>query len=167
MELQLPTFKIEAVTAQFIYRGILQPRGELFTFLNDRRFLTFQITEVAFHPVAAGYRINTLKQASINVNWREIIYLAILEQEDLERIQFLQSERPVTFYTCNLAVRGSLRVNPDALDNDLLDDLRDFVAVTDANILPLCPLALNPASHVPLLAFNRHQIESYHVYRPK
>lgn len=164
MEIQLPTFKIEVLTPQFLYRGSMQPRGELFTFLNDRRFLTFHIMEAVFAPLAAGYRINALKQAGINVNWRNFIYLALLDKENIERVQLLQSERPLTFYTRDLAIRGSLRVNLDAHDNDLLDETRDFLAVTDAEIVPLHPLAAAPTRAVPLLALNRHQIESYHVY---
>jgi hypothetical protein len=167
MEIQLPSFKMEAVTDQCLYRGILQPRGELFTFINDRRYLTFTFTETAFHPLQKNYRVSTIKQAAINVNWQKIIYLAMLDQEDMERVQLLQSGRPVTFYTFNLAIRGNLRVNLDAHENDLLDETRDFLAVTEADILPLRPLAVAPAKHVPLIALNRRQIESYHVYQPK
>ncbi|MCB9423230.1 MAG: hypothetical protein H6667_25765 [Ardenticatenaceae bacterium] len=167
MELQLPTFSTEIVTAQFLYRGKLQPRGELFTFLNDRRYLNFHMREATFHPLPEGYRVNTLKQDGINVNWRDILYIALLHEANMERVQLLQSGRPVTFYLQNLAIRGNLRVNPDAHDNDLLDETRDFLAVTDANIVPLHPVAAVPASTVPLLALNRHQIESYHVYQPK
>jgi hypothetical protein len=167
MDIQLPTLKIEAVTPQFLYQGILQPRGELFTYLNDRRYLTFHFTETVFGPIATGYRVSTLKQTGINVPWRNIIYIALLDKADLERVQFMQSGRPVAFYTRDLAIRGDLRVNPDAHENDLLDEQRDFFAVTDASILPLHSLALTPAPRVPLLAINRHQIESYHIYQPK
>lgn len=167
MEIQLPTFKIEVITPQFLYRGTFQPRGELFTFLNDRRHLTFHFVETTFSPMALGYRINALKQTGINVNWRNIISISVLDKEDLERVQLLQSDRPVAFYTRDLAIRGNLRVNLDSHDNDLLDETRDFLAVTDANVLPLHPLAVNPTPHVPLLVLNRHQIESYHVYQPK
>ena len=167
MEIQLPTIKIEAITPQFLYRSMLQSRGELFTFLNDRRYLTFHFTEAAFSPIATGYRVSTLKQTSINVPWRNIIYIALLNKEDLEGVQLMQSGRPVTFYTRDLAIRGDLRVNLDAYENDLLDEQRDFFAVTDASILPLHSLAVTPAPRVPLLALNRHQIESYHVYQPK
>ena len=167
MELQLPTLKIEVVTSQFLYHGLIQSRGELFTFLNDRRYYTFHIMDAAFRPLLEGYRINSLKQAGINVSWQDILYIALLQKEDLERVQLLQSERPVTFYMRNLAIRGNLRVNPDAHENDLLDETRDFLAVTEASIFSLRSLAMNPTARVPLLALNRHQIESYHVYQPK
>lgn len=167
MEIQLPTIKVEAITPQFLYRSMFQLRGELFTFLNDRRYLTFHFMESAFSPLATGYRVSTLKQTGINVPWRNIIYIALLNNEDLAGIQLMQSSRPVTFYTRDVAIRGDLRVNLDAYENDLLDEQRDFFAVTDASILPLHSLAVTPASRVPLLALNRHQIESYHVYQPK
>ncbi|MEJ2746689.1 MAG: hypothetical protein P8183_02050 [Anaerolineae bacterium] len=164
MELQLPTFSTEIITAQFLYRGTLQPRGEFFTFLNDRRYLTFQMMDAVFHPLSEGYRINTLKQENINVNWQAISYVALLDETNLERIQLLQSGRLVAFYMQNLAIRGNLRVNLDAHDNDLLDETRDFLAVTEASIVPLRSLAVNPTPRVPLLALNRRLIESYHVY---
>jgi hypothetical protein len=123
--------------------------------------------DVVLHPIASGFRVNAVKQAGININWHHIIYIALMDKTDLERVQLLQSERPVTFYTHNLAIRGNLRVNPDAHDHDLLDEMRDFLAVTDASVLPLCSAAAAPSPRVPLLALNRHQIESYHVYQPK
>jgi hypothetical protein len=108
-----------------------------------------------------------LKQDDINVNWRHIVYVALLDEADLEHVQLLQSGRLVTFYMQNLAIRGNLRVNPDAHEHDLLDETRDFLSVTDASVYPVRPLTVNPTSHVPLLALNRHLIESYHVYEPK
>lgn len=167
MDIKLPTFTMEIVTAQFLYRGAMQPRGELFTFLNDRRYLSFHIIEAMFRPMAADYRVHTLKQAGININWRTITYMALLDKSDIERVQLLQSKRPVTFYTENLAIRGYFHVNLDAHENDLLDETRDFWAVTEASVLPLRTLVSTPTQHVPLLALNRHQIESYHVYQSK
>jgi hypothetical protein len=167
MELQLPIIKIEAITPQFLYRGKLQPRGELFTFLNDRRFLTYHFMETAFHPLMDGYRINTIKPEVINVKWTNLIYIALVDEADMECAQLMQFGRPVTFYTRDLAIRGNLRVNPDSHENDLIDETRSFLGVSDATIFPLHPLAVTPTQRVPMLALNWQQIESYHVYQPK
>ena len=167
MELQLPILNIEAVTPQYLYRGKIQPRGELFTFLNDRRYLTYSFIETTFHPLMDGYRINAMKPEVINVKWDNLIYLSILDEADLGRVQLLQSSRPVTFYTRDLAIRGNLRVNADAHENDLLDETRNFLAVSEAAIFPLHPMAATPTPRVPLLALNWNQIESYHVYQPR
>lgn len=167
MELQLPILKIEAISNQFLYRGNLQPRGEFLTFLNDRRFLTYHFTEAAFYPLMDGYRVNTIKLEAINVKWTDLIYIALRDEADVERVQLMQASRPVTFYTRDLAIRGNFHVNPDAHENDLLDETRTFIGVSDAMIYPLRQLVAKPMQRVPLLALNWQRIESYHVYQPK
>ncbi len=166
MELKLATFDVEVVTAQFLLHGSFQPRGELFTYLNDRRYLSFHFDNVEFIPILAGYRVKAIKQASLNMNWRMVTYIAWLEGANLEGIQLLQSKRPVTFYTNTLAIRGNLHVNLDAYENDLIDETRDFLAVSDAAVYPLRSLAAKPTQKLPLMGLNRHHILGYHVYEP-
>ncbi len=167
MDIQLATFSVEVVVSQFILQGQMQPRGELFTYLNDRRYLSFPFKDAKMIPMTDGYRIGALKQAGININWPMITYIALRDEGDLERIQFLQSKRPVAFYTDTIAIRGQLHVNLDAHENDLLDETRDFLAVTQAAIYPLRALTNKPTQRVPLIALNRRQILGYHVYEPK
>lgn len=167
MEIKLATFPIEVITPQFLYWGNLQPRGELFTYLNDRRYLTFNFLDAEFKPMPNDYRIPAIKQENININWRTITYIALLNETDLAAVQLLQSKRPVTFYTDFLAIRGNLHINPDAHENDLVDEARDFIAVSDAAVYPMRALKSMPKQRIPLIALNRHHILSYHTYQPK
>lgn len=166
MEFQLPTFTIEAVTSHFLLRGNFQPRGEFFTYINDRRYLSFNFAQAEFSPMPSGYRLNVIKQESLNINWRMVTYIGLTAAADLERIQFLQSKRPITFYTDLLAIRGNLHVNLDAHENDLLDETRDFLAVTAAAVYPMRSLATKPTRELPLMALNRHHVLGYHGYEP-
>ncbi|MCP4428706.1 MAG: hypothetical protein GY803_29825 [Chloroflexi bacterium] len=167
MELKFTTFTVEAVTSQFLLRGSFKPRGDLFIYLNDRRHLFFHFDQVEFAPMATGYQINTVKQPSMNINWAQIIYLALLDEEIIKNLQVLQAKRPVVFYTDKFAIRGDFHVNPDAHEHDLVDDVRDFLVVSQAAVYPLRSLATKPTKKAPLLALNRRQIVGYHVYEPK
>ncbi len=167
LKIKLATFDVEVLTAQFLLRGSFQPRGELFTFLNDRRHSSFHFSDTKMMPTLTDYRIGTIKQEGININWHMIAYIACQEEGDIEQVQFVQSKRPVTFYTDTNAIRGNLHVNLDAHENDLLDETRDFLAVTEAAIYPMRALTNKPTRHVPLIALNRHRVIGYHVYQPK
>lgn len=167
MELNLTSFVVETITPQFLLRGNFEPRGDLFFFLNDRRHLFFHFSDVIFRPALADYQVNAIQRPSMNISWRQIIYMALLETDDVKDLQILQSKRSVVFYTDMLAIRGALHVNPDAHEQDLVDETRDFVVVTEATIYPLRPMKSTPTQKAPLLALNRHHILGYHLDEAK
>ncbi len=167
MELKFTSFAVETITPQFLLNGRFQPRGDLFIYLNDRRHLFFHFSETVFRPMLAAYQVNPVKLPDMNISWRHIVYMSLLEEDILENLQILQSKRPVAFYTDRFAIRGALHVNPDAHEQDLVDETRDFLVVTDAMIYPLRPVKAVPSKKAPLLALNRHHILGYHIVKPK
>jgi hypothetical protein len=79
----------------------------------------------------------------------------------------LQSKRPVVFYTSHFAIQGQLHANPDARDDDLLDDARDYAALSEVTLFPLRQLGATGLSRkAPLLLINQQHIQTYHVQLP-
>lgn len=167
MELVLPTYSFEAVTADFIFRGTFQPRGEVLTYTNDPRYVYYSFEDVEMFPVNKGYQINCIKQPIMNVGREKIIFLSLKEPEEADRVQMLAAKRPVVVYTDSFAVRGFMHVNPDFNDNDLIEDTKDFLPLSKATIFPLKPIAGPLTKQVPVLVINRHQTTAYHVYTPE
>lgn len=167
MEITFDTYKVETMMANFLLRGDLQPRGDLMVFLNDQTYSHFTFDEAELLPLATGYQVRSIRQPAVNVNRDTIAFISALEEGQADKVQILQSKRPVVFYTELLAIRGYLHVNPDMRDDDLLDQMHDFFAITGASIFPLRSLANTPRREVPFLAVNRNVIFAYHVDKPE
>ena len=163
MELKLDTVPIEIVTDSFTINGGYQPRGELMTNLNDKRFTFFNITDTILRPQLTGYQIKSIPQPSFNINRNTIIYFAVKDEIYLEKIQIMQAKREIVVYTDNLAIRGNFHTNPDARNTDLFDETRDFAAMTDVSIYPLRPMTNAPTRSVPFLAISWRHVTAYHT----
>lgn len=163
MELKLDTIPIEIVTDNFAISGGYQPRGELMTNLNDKRFTFFNIIDTILRPQLAGYQIKSIPQPSFNINRNAIIYFAVKDETYLEKIQIMQAKREIVVYTDNLAIRGNFHTNPDARNTDLFDETRDFAAMTDVSIYPLRPMTNAPIRTVPFLAISWRHVVVYHT----
>ena len=163
MELKLETIAAEIVTDHFIINGGYQPRGELMTNLNDKRFTFFNISDVALRPQLVGYQIKSIPQPSFNINRNSIVYFAVKKAEYLKKIQIMQAKREVVIYTSNLAIRGDFHSNPDARDTDLFDETRDFAAMTDISIYPIRQTANAPIRTIPFLAISWRHVVAYHT----
>ena len=163
MEIKLDTVNIEIITSNFAITGGFQPRGELMTNLNDKRYTFFSIIDATLRPQLAGYQVKNVPQPKFSINRNSIIYFAVKDTEYLEKIQIMQAKRPIVVYTDYLAIRGNFHVNPDARDTDLFDETRDFAAMTDVSIYPLRPMANAPARSVPFLAISWRHVLAYHA----
>jgi len=163
MELTLPVFKVEVAMTDFLIRADFQPRGDFLIYLNDRAYSYLRFDEVTLLALSAGYQVSTIRQPYLSVNRRSVIYLSVLSTEEAEQLQVLQTKRPVIFYTSWCAIQGDLHVNTDARDDDLLDQSRDFFAVSNASIFPIRSITQSPASKVPYVLINRHALTAYHV----
>lgn len=162
-ELQLKTFQAELVLEDYLIRAKLQPRGSMLVYLNDRQrpFLPFDEAEI--YPMAADRQVNVIKQPEIVVNKRYLKILCLTDSEEAQREQLLASKRPVAFYTGVFAIQGQLHVNADARDQDLLDETKDFFAMSDASIYPIKKIMTAPTRHVPLLFISRTLVQVYHT----
>ncbi len=167
MDLNLPVFNVEVLAPPFLLQAKFQPRGSFFIYLNDPRYLSFHFNDTKMNSIFPDYRIKTLKQTGMNLNRHMITYIALQESSDLEKVQYLHSNRPITIYTENVVIRGCFHVNPDANENDLLDETRDFLTVSEAAVYPIRPLTHTPTRHIPMLAINSQHILGYHVYEPE
>jgi hypothetical protein len=166
-ELQLKTFQAEVILEDYLLRAKLQPRGSMLVYLNDkqRAFLPFEEAEIC--PLAVERQVNSIKQPVIVVNKRYLKLLLLTSGEEAQREQLLASKRPVTFYTGIFVIQGQLHVNADARDQDLLDETKDFFAMSDASIYPIRKVLTPPTRHVPLLFLSRSLVQVYHVVEKK
>lgn len=163
--LQLDAYPVDVSTGNFLVRGQIQPRGDLFTYLNDRSRASYPIVQAQFMADGPEYKVSAIKQASITVTQAHIAFMALLNEEDAAQVQFVQASRPVVFYTNWFAMRGNLHVHGEARDDDLMEPTKDFFAVTEASVYPIRPNAHAPHRHYPLLALNRKGIVGYHIYQ--
>jgi hypothetical protein len=162
-ELTLTVYQVEAFSADFIYRASFKPRGAFLIYMNDRTRSFVPFDEVELFPLAVDRQVKGIKQGLMVVNKTSLHYLSIASPEQAQSVQVLQAKRPAVFYTSHLAIQGQLHVNADARDDDLLDDTRDYFALTDATVYPLRAMAVAPTRQVPLLLLNRPHIQSYHA----
>ncbi|MCI0399253.1 MAG: hypothetical protein L0332_31355 [Chloroflexi bacterium] len=166
-ELQLTTYQVEALLPDYLFRGDLQPRGSFLTYLNDRTrpYLVFGAGEM--FPLAADRQVGGMKQNTLVVSKQLLALLSVLDEAQARDAQLLASKRPVIFHVGAFAVQGQLHVNADARDDDLLDETRDFFAVSEASVFPLKALGASLTRRVPLVFLNRLQVQAYHVSTPK
>lgn len=162
-EISLTSYQVEAFSADFLLRGEFKPRGPFLIYINDRARSFAPFDDIELFPVATDRQVKGIKQAVMVVNKTNLQIISLLKAEQLQSVQLLQTKRPVVFYTSHLAVQGQLHVNSDARDDDLLDDTREYFAVTEATVYPLRAMAVSPTRQVSLLMINRLHIQSYHV----
>ena len=160
------TFRIEALTASYLLRAELKPLGEILVYLNDRRRDYVRFEEVELQPIAHARQMRGVKREMMSVNKPSLLLVSLPVAEEVAKVQLIESSRPVVFYLGAFIVRGKLHINLDASDEDMLDDARDFYAVSDASIFPLEKLAATPSRQVPLLFVNRPHVEAYHIHQP-
>jgi hypothetical protein len=163
MELNLPVFRVEVALPNFLIRGKFQPRGDILVFLNDPSNSYFRFDEVELLTLSPDYHIPGIKQPAMSINRQMMSFLAILDSEHTGQMQVLQTKRPTVFYYEWCAVQGDLHVNPDARDDDLLGESRDFLAVSNASVYPTKTLTNAPSNRAPFILINRHLISVYHV----
>lgn len=162
-ELQLETFQAEVVLEDYLIRAKVQPRGSMLVYLNDRQrpFLPFDDAEI--FPLAVERQVNCIKQPEIVLNKSYLKILSLINEGEAQKEQLLTTKRPVAFYTGAFVIQGQLHVNEDARNQDLLDETKDFFAMSDASIYPIRKVATPPARHVPVLYISRPLVRVYHV----
>jgi hypothetical protein len=101
------------------------------------------------------------------VNKRYLKLLSLTEASEAAEEQLLASTRPVAFYTGHFAVQGQLHVNQDARNEDLLDEAKDYFAMSEVSIYPLRKVSMPPTRHVPMLFISRPLLQIYHVMEKK
>lgn len=163
MELKLPVYRVEVGLKSFLIRGDFQPRGDFVIYLNDSAHTYLRFEKVSLSPIYPDYQIRAITQPFISVNRRNIVYVAVLQSEQAELIQVMQSKRAVIFYTDWCAIQGNLHVNTESRDDDLLDRSREFYAVSDASIYPIRAINQSVASTAPCVLVNRQALTAYHV----
>jgi hypothetical protein len=166
-ELQLKTFQVEVVLDDHLIKAKIQPRGSMLVYLNDRRrpFLPFEEAEI--YPLAVERQVNVVKQPEIVINKRFLKILSLVDEEEAQAEQLLASKRPVAFYTGEFVIQGQLHVNADAKDQDLLDETKDYFAMSEASIYPIKKIPTTPTRRVPLLFISRTLVQVYHIVAGK
>jgi hypothetical protein len=162
-ELQLKTYQAEIVLEDYLIKAKVQPRGSMLVYLNDRQrpFLPFDDAEI--YPLAVERQVTSIKQPNIVLNKQYFKFLTLPNEEDAQNEQLLASKRPVAIYTGFFVIQGQLHVNADARDQDLLDETKDFFAMSDASIYPIRKVLTPPTRRVPALFLSRTLIQMYHV----
>ena len=165
LERTVERFRVEALSDSYLIQATLRPLGNVPTYLNDRRRDYVRFDEVELQPFTAGRQMRGVKREMMSVNKPSLLLVSLPVAEEAEKIQILDSKRPVVFYLGPFIVRGQLHINPDASNEDLLDDARDFYPVTDASIFALESVAATPNRQVPLLFINRLHVQAYHIHQ--
>ncbi len=166
-ELQLKTFQVEVVLDDHLIKAKIQPRGSMLVYLNDRRrpFLPFEEAEI--YPLAVERQVNVVKQPDIVINKRFLKILSLVDEQEAQSEQLLASKRPVAFYAGEFVIQGQLHVNADAKDQDLLDETKDYFAMSEASIYPIKKIPTSPTRRVPLLFISRTLVQVYHIVAGK
>jgi len=166
-ELQLKTFQAEVVLEDYLIRAKIQPRGSMLVYLNDRQrpFLPFEGVEI--YPLALERQVNCIKQSEIIINKRYLKILCLTDEEEAQSEQLLASKRPVAFYTGAFAIQGQLHVNADARDQDLLDETKDYFAMSEVSIYPIRKVLTPPTRRAPVLYLSRSLVQAYHIVEQK
>ena len=166
-ELRLKTFHAEVILEDFLVRATFQPRGSMLVYLNDKQrpFLPFENAEI--QPLASDRQVGQVKQPLVVVNKRYLKILSLTEASEAAEEQLLASKRPVAFYTGHFAIQGQLHVNQDARNEDLLDETKDYFALSDVSIYPLRKVGTPPTRHVPMMFISRPLLQIYHVMEKK
>ncbi len=164
-KIELPTFRVEVVTAGLMLRAMFQPKGDLLIYLNDRRYDVTRLDDVEMFPIMPDAQVKGMKQGMMAVAKEHITAIALLEQERVGNVMMLAAKRPFVAYTDWFAIQGDLHVNADARDDDVFDETKDFFAITDAAIYPLRALRKAPTRKVPLVVLNRHAVYAYHPFQ--
>jgi hypothetical protein len=162
-ELQLKTFQAEIILEDYLVRAKIQPRGSMLVFLNDKQWPFLPLAEAEIYPLAVERQVNSIKQPSIVINKKYLKIISLTNEEEAKGEQLLASKRPVAFYTGVFVIQGQLHVNQDARAQDLLDETKDFFAMSDASIYPIRKVLTPPTRHVPLLYLSRALVQVYHT----
>jgi hypothetical protein len=164
LERSLATYQVEALSADYCLRGHFQPLGELAVFLNDRGRDFIRLDDVELAPLTADRPLRAIQRKTVNLQKQTLLALCLTAAEEARNVQILSSKRPVVFYLGSLIVRGELHVNVDALNEDLLDEARDFHPVSSASIFPVRNVTATFAREVPLLFLGRASVQGYHLH---
>lgn len=164
-KLELPTFKAEVLTAGYMLRTSFQPKGDMLIYMNDQRYSVIRFDDVEFFPIMPEAQVRGVKQEAMAVSKSNIVGISILDEDKMDKIQMMASKRPFIFYTAWFAIQGDLHVNPDAREDDVFDETRDFFAITNAIIFPLRKVRMAPARKVPFFTINQHTVFAYHPHQ--
>jgi hypothetical protein len=164
LERNLETFRIEAFSPDYLVRAQLKPLGDLPNYLNDRRREFIPLDEVEIVPLVGDRHLRPIHRETFVVSKANLQVLTIVETGDAVKTQILVTKRPVVIYLGQMIVRGQLHVSAEASAMDLLDEARDFYAVTEANIFHLHSATPAYAREVPLLFVNRPLVQGYHLH---
>ncbi len=158
---------IDVSTGNFLIRGGLEARGDLLVFLNDPNRSSFPIIDAQVMADGPEYKVSAMKQSSFTVSQEHIAFVAVTNEDDAAKVQFVQASRPVVFYTNWFAIRGDLHVSSEARDDELMDPTKAFFAVTNVSVYPIRKMTHQPQHSYPMIAIQRSGVVGYHVYQPE
>ena len=162
--IQFEPISVDVSTGNFIVRGEVEARGDLLIFLNDHNRASFPILNAQIMPDGPEYKVSPIKQTSFTASQERIAFVALIDEADAAKVQYVQASRPVVFYTNWLAIRGDLHVSSESRDDELLEPTKDFFAVTNASVYPIRQMTHKPQRQYPLIAIQRSNIVGYHVH---
>ena len=162
-EIRLEAFQVELILRDYLMRGEIRSRGDLFAYLNDRQWNFIPIMNAQLHPLSKERKIGAMKRADTLVNKSHIELLSVTNEEEAEKVHLSIYHRPVLVVLGHFVIQGDLHVSEDAPDQDILDELHDFFPVTDGSIFPIRSVATTPIEQVPLLFISRPAVQLYRI----
>lgn len=165
-EITLDSFGVEAILRDYLLKGEIQSRGDLYSYLNDRQWNIIPILNAELHPLSEDRKIGAMKRADTLVNRSHLELISVIDKEDTEKVRVSIYKRPVLFILGHFVVQGDLHVSEDAPDRDILDELHDFFPVTNGSIFPIRSVATVPTERIPLLFISRPAVQVYRIQEP-
>jgi hypothetical protein len=135
----------------------------MLVYLNDRNWSFLPIHNGELFPLSSDRRFGAMKPSITVVNKCNLEILSVISEEDANSVRATYATRPVLFILSHFVVQGDLHISEDAPDEDMLDDMHDFFAVTRGSIFPIRSVASVPTEKVPLLFISRQAVQVYRV----
>ena len=156
---------VDISAGNFLVRGEIESRGDLIVFMNDENNSSFAILNAQFMPDGPEYKVPAIRQSSITINQEHLAFVGVNNEEDAQKVQFVQSSHTAVFYTNWFAIRGKLHVHGEAKEDELMEATRLFYPVTDVSIFPIRQTTNAPQRKYPLVVINRAEIIGYHLHQ--
>ncbi len=163
-QIQLPLYRSETITRDYLLRGKFQPIGPMQTFLNDesRRFAQFK--EPVLAPFSSENPLGKLNPPVVMVRKDDIVAISILDQEGIEAAQLFATKHKMIVYTPRFVIKGHFHMGADDIPLDVLSSSKsDFIGVTETTIYPLQTIQNMPQVESKMMFINRRSVRFYHL----
>ncbi len=166
MALQAPPVQrhdVQILTVPFQFSGQLETVGPVFNFINDPSRDSFSLYDVRLMPLTSGSPLKGLFHPHVVVRRSQIVLLYFTSAETRASIRLIVRRELLVAYTPLAVCRGYFHMAAEA-------SVRDFLAITPGDLLPITEAHVFPLIELPapfptkadLLLASRFHLQLYH-----